>query len=171
MCEWISVTMVREFLARSPPATNSGGRTSCRLAGVGGKIIFNLAFEFGQRLRERIFEDDENLARRGVGSASFKVEIVRRENVFGEEDAQLPADLDGALNHGHDSNLESWTGIFEFYFENWQDVRRVALMLRERACLAIISRSLVGGNSHAVERAIDKDQRDEEEKRADDPDA
>ena len=43
----------------------------------------------------------------GVGERVLQDRIVRRENVFGEKNAQLPADLNGALNDGHTFNLNA----------------------------------------------------------------
>ena len=75
--------------------------------GVRGKIFFNLAFQFRQRLRERIFQDDQGFARAGVGQHVLQDRIVRRKDIFGEIDAKLPADLNGAFDDGHGFNLDA----------------------------------------------------------------
>ena len=68
---------------------------------VNGKIIFNLLIQSGQRLGERVFQDDERLARAGVRERIAQDGVVRRKNIFGEEKAQWPADLNGTLDDGH----------------------------------------------------------------------
>jgi hypothetical protein len=60
-------------------------------------------FKLRQGLGERIFQHHERFARRGIGEGVAQGEVVGSKNVFGEEDAQLPACLDGTLNHGHGS--------------------------------------------------------------------
>jgi hypothetical protein len=69
---------------------------------VRGKIIFNLVFQSWQGLGERVFQHDQRLARAGVRERVAQHEVVRRKNIFGEENAQLPADLNGTLDDGHD---------------------------------------------------------------------
>ena len=60
-----------------------------------------------QRLGERIFQDDEGFAQAGGGKRVAQNQVVRRKNIFGEENAQLPADLNGALDDRHDFNLNA----------------------------------------------------------------
>ena len=73
--------------------------------GVDGKIFFNLRHQLRQRLGERIFQHDERFARRGVGEGVAQNQIFRRKNIFGEENAQRPADLNGSLEDRHGFNL------------------------------------------------------------------
>ncbi len=81
-----------------------------------GKICFDPVCQFRQRLRECVFEDDENFSRRSVGQRVLQNGVGRGKNVFGEENAQLPVGLNGSLNHGHGSNVESRRESFEFLF-------------------------------------------------------
>ena len=64
-------------------------------------------FQLRQGLGERIFQHHERFARRDTGEDVAQGEVVGSKNVFGEEDAQLPVDLDGALDHGHAFNLNA----------------------------------------------------------------
>jgi len=74
---------------------------------VNGKIIFDLLRQTRQRLGERIFQDDERFAQASGGKRVAQNQVVRRENIFREENAQLPADLNGALDDRHDFNLNA----------------------------------------------------------------
>ena len=84
--------------------------------GMGGKIIFNLTREVRLRDGQRLVNYNENFAWRGFGQRVAQGQIARGKHILGEEDAQLPADLNGALNHGHSCNVESRRASFEFYF-------------------------------------------------------
>ena len=63
--------------------------------------MFDLRFQIRLRQRERICEDDESFFGRAAGERVLQSQIVRRKNVFGEKDAQRPADLNLAFDDGH----------------------------------------------------------------------
>jgi hypothetical protein len=70
-------------------------------------------FQRRHRLSERIFEKHENFAPGLMGEGIAEGEIVRCKDIFREENAQLPADLDGALDDSHGSNLRRTSGFDE----------------------------------------------------------
>ena len=87
-------------------ALNNDGRTNkLQAARVSGKIIFDPAREIRLRLDERLINYHQRLACNGIGQHGFQNQVGRRKNIFGKEDAQIPADLNVALNDGHDSIL------------------------------------------------------------------
>src|SRR5579859_5654273 len=143
------------------------------IAGMSGKIIFNPASKIGASLRERFVEDDECLGQGSTGARSTGItqrilqdEIVRSKNVFGEINAELPADLDGALNHRHDRQSEFLDNSFRVLFE----AKLPAVLLHDRTpqrewpCSnGLFPDLLVFRNAHAIKRAIDKGQRDDKE--------
>ena len=86
--------------------------------GAHAEIDVNALFEFGLGLREGVIEEDEDLSRGGIGEGVSQNRIIRGEDVFGEEDAQLPTDLDGAFNDGHSFNLKRARGFDENYLDS-----------------------------------------------------
>ena len=83
---------------------------------MGGKITFDPGFEAGQRLGERVFEHHQNLALPGIRQRVFQDRVGRIENVHGEKDAQLPADLNLALNQIHRIQSGASDGAFRVLF-------------------------------------------------------
>jgi len=67
-------------------------------------------------LGQRVFEHDEDFARGAVGKGIAENQIVRRENLFGKKDAELPADLNGTLDDGHAPNLKCTAVLSEQLF-------------------------------------------------------
>jgi len=69
------------------------------LTGVGAEIIRHALRQIGLGLGEGIFQHHERFAR--PGQHTLQQGIGRGKDVFGEKDAQLPANLNGALQQGH----------------------------------------------------------------------
>ena len=82
--------------------------------GVRSKIFFNLLLQFRLRLRERIFQHNERFMRCAIGEDIAQDAVLRREDVFREENPELPADLDVTFDGGHDFYFEPRGGFIEF---------------------------------------------------------
>ena len=124
----------------SPSESHVWHERVARLAEGGGKILacawrpvddaataepdegYRLAglLAFGDPVREGVVEDDEHFALGGIGEGISQDRVVGGEDVLGEEDAQLPTDLDGALNDGHSFNLKCGRRFYENYLWRWR---------------------------------------------------
>jgi hypothetical protein len=88
-------------------ATDEEGRADeLEAGGARVEIDFNQLFEFRLGLRESVVEDDEDFSLGGIGKGVSQDRIVGGEDILGEEDAQLPTDLDGTMNDRHSLNLK-----------------------------------------------------------------